>query len=154
MRRIARDDASRALTFSFPGVLDQRCQRRGNLAAPRRVGNESIGTDGIPRDGNVNARDFDNVGASIAEHLAERIMGVDGAAVATTIGRTTGVIFALSRLIGGNGRVTVPLDQIRVKLALMGRLVVNSFDDLHARTADARKDRRLRRSIRHDRRSV
>ncbi len=53
-------------------------------------------------------------------------LGVTGAAVATTIGRTTGVIFALSRLIGGNGRVTVPLDEIRVKLALMGRLVVLS----------------------------
>lgn len=53
-------------------------------------------------------------------------LGVTGAAVATTIGRSTGVLFALSRLMRGNGRVSVRFSQFRVKLGVMRRLVALS----------------------------
>lgn len=53
-------------------------------------------------------------------------LGVTGAAVATTLGRSTGVLFALSRLVRPGGRVTVHLSQFRVQLGLMGRLVALS----------------------------
>lgn len=53
-------------------------------------------------------------------------LGVTGAAVATTIGRSTGVLFAFSRLVRGDGRVSARLSQFRVKLALMGRLLTLS----------------------------
>ncbi|MGI8510097.1 MAG: MATE family efflux transporter [Gemmatimonadaceae bacterium] len=53
-------------------------------------------------------------------------LGVTGAAVATTIGRSTGVLFALSRLMRGDGRVSVRLSQFRVKLRVMGRLLTLS----------------------------
>lgn len=52
-------------------------------------------------------------------------LGVTGAAVATTIGRGIGVMFALTRLTGG-GRVRVRLAEFRVKLDLMARLVTLS----------------------------
>jgi putative MATE family efflux protein len=53
-------------------------------------------------------------------------LGVTGAAVATTIGRGTGALFALSRLVHGNGRIRVRLDQFHFEPRLMGRLIALS----------------------------
>src|SRR5215213_2556514 len=50
-------------------------------------------------------------------------LGVMGAAVATTIGRGTGALFALSRLVKGRGRVSVARRHLRVEPAIMLRLV-------------------------------
>ncbi|HVF92367.1 MAG TPA: MATE family efflux transporter [Blastocatellia bacterium] len=50
-------------------------------------------------------------------------LGVTGAAVATTIGRGTGALFALSRLVRGKGRVSVARRHLRVEPAIMLRLV-------------------------------
>ena len=50
-------------------------------------------------------------------------LGVTGAAVATTIGRGTGAIFALSRLVRGNGRISISRKDVRVRPSVMGQLV-------------------------------
>jgi putative MATE family efflux protein len=50
-------------------------------------------------------------------------LGVTGAAVATNIGRGTGVLLALSKLLNGKGRVSVQARHIRAELAIMARLI-------------------------------
>ena len=50
-------------------------------------------------------------------------LGIVGAAVATNIGRGTGVIYALSRLIGPGGRFAVQRRHLRLEPAVMWRLV-------------------------------
>lgn len=50
-------------------------------------------------------------------------MGLEGAAVATTVGRGLGVVYQLVRLGGGRGRIAVGLDQLRVEAAVMLRLM-------------------------------
>lgn len=50
-------------------------------------------------------------------------MGVTGAAVATTIGRGTGVLFALSRLARGSGHLAVGRRHVALDPALMARMV-------------------------------
>jgi putative MATE family efflux protein len=49
-------------------------------------------------------------------------LGVTGAAVATTIGRTAGALFALSRLIRPGHRITLRWRHLTLKPELMGRL--------------------------------
>ncbi len=50
-------------------------------------------------------------------------LGVTGAAIATTIGRGTGALFALSRLLRASGRVHVARRHLRLEPALITRLV-------------------------------
>jgi putative MATE family efflux protein len=50
-------------------------------------------------------------------------MGVTGAAVATTIGRGIGVLFALSRLARGSGHLAVERRHVALDPALMARMV-------------------------------
>src|SRR5207302_879973 len=50
-------------------------------------------------------------------------LGVTGAAVATTIGRGTGALFACSRLWRANGRVQVTRRQLRLEPSVMARLL-------------------------------
>ena len=50
-------------------------------------------------------------------------LGVTGAAVATTIGRGTGVLYAFSRLIRSGGRFDIRRRHIAPDFALMGRLI-------------------------------
>jgi putative MATE family efflux protein len=50
-------------------------------------------------------------------------LGVTGAAVATTIGRGTGVLYAFSRLIRSGGRFDIRRRHITPDFALMGRLI-------------------------------
>lgn len=50
-------------------------------------------------------------------------MGVAGAAVATTIGRGTGVLYAFSRLIRSGGRFDITKRHVRLEPAIMARLV-------------------------------
>lgn len=50
-------------------------------------------------------------------------MGVTGAAVATTIGRGTGALFALSQLAKDNGRLHVGVRHLKVDPALMWRML-------------------------------
>ncbi len=50
-------------------------------------------------------------------------MGVTGAAVATNIGRGTGVLYQLYALARGRGRIKVPRSQLRVDFEVMGRLL-------------------------------
>ena len=50
-------------------------------------------------------------------------LGVTGAAVATTIGRGTGVLYALSRLIRSGGRFDIRRRHIKPDFGLMGRLI-------------------------------
>jgi putative MATE family efflux protein len=50
-------------------------------------------------------------------------LGVTGAAVATTLGRTAGVLFALTRLIKPGGRVSIGHRRWRLDLPIMGRLL-------------------------------
>lgn len=50
-------------------------------------------------------------------------MGVAGAAVATNIGRGTGVIYALSKLIRSGGRFDITKHHLRLEPAIMARLV-------------------------------
>jgi putative MATE family efflux protein len=52
-----------------------------------------------------------------------RAMGVTGAAVATTIGRGTGVLFALSRLARGSGHLAVERKHVKLDPPLMARMV-------------------------------
>ncbi|MDQ2889545.1 MAG: MATE family efflux transporter [Gemmatimonadota bacterium] len=53
-------------------------------------------------------------------------LGVTGAAIATTIGRGTGAVFALSRLMRGKGRISIVPANIRVHLRVMKELVTLS----------------------------
>lgn len=50
-------------------------------------------------------------------------LGVTGAAVATTIGRGTGALYALTRLVGPGSRVPVRRRHLRLDLPVMGRLL-------------------------------
>ena len=50
-------------------------------------------------------------------------LGVTGAAVATTIGRSTGVIYAFSRLIRSGGRFDIRREHIRLEPSIMGRMI-------------------------------
>ncbi|MGH9957349.1 MAG: MATE family efflux transporter, partial [Pyrinomonadaceae bacterium] len=50
-------------------------------------------------------------------------MGVAGAAVATTIGRSTGVLYAFSRLIRSGGRFDILRRHIMIEPAIMARLL-------------------------------
>ena len=50
-------------------------------------------------------------------------MGVTGAAVATTIGRGIGVLFALSRLLKGSGHLALRRKHLAVELATMGNML-------------------------------
>jgi putative MATE family efflux protein len=50
-------------------------------------------------------------------------LGVTGAAVATSIGRGTGALFAFSRLLRPSGRVTLDRRHMRLEPALMARLI-------------------------------
>jgi putative MATE family efflux protein len=50
-------------------------------------------------------------------------LGVTGAAVATTIGRSTGALFAFSRLLSATGRVTLSRRNLRLEPALMARMI-------------------------------
>jgi putative MATE family efflux protein len=50
-------------------------------------------------------------------------LGVMGAAVATTIGRSTGVIYALSRLVRSGGRFDIRREHIRLDPTIMARLI-------------------------------
>ncbi len=53
-------------------------------------------------------------------------LGVTGAAIATTIGRGSGALFALSRLVRGNGRVRITLATARLDLSLVRRMLALS----------------------------
>lgn len=55
-------------------------------------------------------------------------MGVTGAAVATTIGRGIGVLFALTRLAKGSGHLAVKRHHLGVELGTMGRMLRMSFN--------------------------
>lgn len=50
-------------------------------------------------------------------------MGVAGAAVATTIGRSTGVLYAISRLIRSGGRFDIRRYHLKLEPAIMARLI-------------------------------
>ncbi|MES2359032.1 MAG: MATE family efflux transporter [Gemmatimonadota bacterium] len=53
-------------------------------------------------------------------------LGVTGGAVATTIGRGTGAVYALSRLVRGRGKIAVARKDVRVRPRLMGKLITLS----------------------------
>jgi putative MATE family efflux protein len=57
-------------------------------------------------------------------------MGVTGAAVATTIGRSTGVIYQLAKLLGGRGRVKIHRHQIKLDWDVLQRLLRVSFNGM------------------------
>ena len=50
-------------------------------------------------------------------------MGVAGAALATTIGRSTGVLYALSRLVRSGGRFDIRKRHLKLEPAIMARLL-------------------------------
>src|SRR5438105_1734099 len=50
-------------------------------------------------------------------------LGIAGAAVATTIGRGTGAVYAFSRLVRKGGRFEIKRDHFRLEPAIMARLV-------------------------------
>ena len=50
-------------------------------------------------------------------------LGVQGAAIATTIGRGTGVLYQLSRLTRRDGRISIQRDQLRLRPAVMRTLL-------------------------------
>ncbi len=50
-------------------------------------------------------------------------LGVAGAAIATTIGRGSGALFAMSRLARGSGHLAVKREHVRLDPALMARMV-------------------------------
>ncbi len=54
-------------------------------------------------------------------------MGVTGSAVATTIGRSCGVLYQCYKLFGGGGRVPVRLDQVKPDFQVMKSLLRISF---------------------------
>lgn len=53
-------------------------------------------------------------------------MGLMGAAVATTIGRTCGVIFQLYHLFSGGDLVKIGVKQLRLRMGLLGKLLQTS----------------------------
>lgn len=53
-------------------------------------------------------------------------MGVTGAAVATTIGRSIGVVYQLYYLFGGRGRLAFHVRHLELQLQLLGRMLVIS----------------------------
>jgi putative MATE family efflux protein len=57
-------------------------------------------------------------------------LGVTGAAVATTIGRSTGVLYQLAKLLGGRGRVKVHRRQIKLDTEVLQRLVRVSLNGM------------------------
>jgi len=57
-------------------------------------------------------------------------LGVAGAAVATTIGRGCGVLYQLTILFSGQGRVVIRLPQIRIHAEVMWRLLRVSFNGM------------------------
>ncbi len=57
-------------------------------------------------------------------------LGVEGAAVATTIGRGCGVAYQLTVLLRGQGRVVIRVQQIRVHAEVMWRLLKVSFNGM------------------------
>jgi putative MATE family efflux protein len=50
-------------------------------------------------------------------------LGVKGAAIATTIGRGTGVLYQIYRLMGRDGRIVIHRDQLRLRPAVMRTLL-------------------------------
>jgi putative MATE family efflux protein len=50
-------------------------------------------------------------------------MGIEGAALASTIGRSTGVAYQLSQLFGGKGRLVIGLEHLRIHRETMRALV-------------------------------
>jgi putative MATE family efflux protein len=50
-------------------------------------------------------------------------LGIVGAAIATTIGRGTGAIFALSKLVRSGGRFNIERDHLRIEPSIIGRLL-------------------------------
>jgi putative MATE family efflux protein len=50
-------------------------------------------------------------------------LGIVGAAIATTIGRGTGAIFALSKLIRSGGRFNIERQHLRIEPSIIGRLI-------------------------------
>jgi putative MATE family efflux protein len=50
-------------------------------------------------------------------------LGIVGAAIATTIGRGTGAVFALSKLIRSGGRFNIERRHFRIEPAIIGRLI-------------------------------
>lgn len=65
-------------------------------------------------------------------------LGVAGAAVATTIGRGTGVLYAFSRLLRPGGRIDIRARHLRVEPALIGRVArLSSAGALQAFVATA-----------------
>jgi putative MATE family efflux protein len=57
-------------------------------------------------------------------------MGVTGAAVATTIGRSTGVVYQLAKLLGGRGRVKIHRSQIKLDKEVLLRLLRVSLNGM------------------------
>ena len=54
-------------------------------------------------------------------------LGLTGAAIATTIGRGTGVVYQILKLRGGKGRIRVTADQWRPDFGVLWRLIRVSF---------------------------
>ncbi len=50
-------------------------------------------------------------------------LGVEGAAIATNLGRAIGVLYALSFLLGRGGRLKVGLDELRLRLGIIASLL-------------------------------
>lgn len=50
-------------------------------------------------------------------------LGIVGAAIATTIGRGTGAIFAISKLIRSGGRFNIERRHVRIEPSIIGRLI-------------------------------
>jgi putative MATE family efflux protein len=50
-------------------------------------------------------------------------LGIVGAAIATTIGRSTGALFALSKLVRSGGRFNIERHHLRIEPSIIGRLI-------------------------------
>jgi putative MATE family efflux protein len=50
-------------------------------------------------------------------------LGIVGAAIATTIGRGTGALFALSKLVRSGGRFNIERHHLRIDLSVIGRMI-------------------------------
>ena len=50
-------------------------------------------------------------------------LGIVGAAIATTIGRSTGALFAISKLIRSGGRFNIERRHLRIEPSIIGRLI-------------------------------